>query len=612
VADSRKNRKFGFSTACFVFLFIFSFMQEFIIGFVPENLRQNPDEFRRARLLTTTSFTTTFIAGFYAVQYFFVWRNFTGGTLLLAAAALCAVVPFLLRGGGNINVLSHALVASFWITSAGLCLTEGGHDSPARPWVAIVPLLAVLFTGRSGGARWLVASLAALSGFYGLKLAGVELPKMEISAEQMALQNYFGIAGIAILLFVLGRIYEQSKSTTLEQLEITRRESEERAKTDYEELERLKRASEERARQDLATIERQEQYLADNVSTALQAVDMMAQGDLTAQLRAENDDDIGLLFQAINSAINNMSEMIARVILSANATADAVASINATANSLAADAREQTGQVVQLAGAVEEMSRTIGENTEQISVAAYEASLANDEAYQSEKVMRSMIDNVQKVGKVVLDSADKMTQLGASSEKIGEIVSVIDEIADQTNLLALNAAIEAARAGESGRGFAVVADEVRKLAERTQKATKEISVMIKTIQNEMSAAVQGMNTGADLVQEGGTLVNRTTEALEQIIARTSKVSGVMSQVAAASDQQSATGELMAKSMASMSSIIERSAASANDIAQSVERLMRQTDELRATIQQFVLANESQRRLTPNERPQLGAARGAFS
>jgi methyl-accepting chemotaxis protein len=587
-------------------------MLEFIIGFVPERLRQDLDEFRRARLLTATSFATTFIAGFYATQYFFVNGNFAGGALLLAASAFLAVVPFLLRGGGNINVLSHALVASFWITSAGLCLTEGGHDSPARPWVAIVPLLAVLFTGRSGGARWLVASLAALSGFYGLKLAGVELPKMEISAEQMALQNYFGIAGIAILLFVLGRIYEQSKSTTLEQLEITRRESEERAKTDYEELERLKRASEERARQDLATIERQEQYLADNVSTALQAVDMMAQGDLTAQLRAENDDDIGLLFQAINSAINNMSEMIARVIASANATADAVASINASADGLAADAREQTGQVVQLAGAVEEMSRTIGENTEQISVAAYEASLANDEAYQSEKVMRSMIDNVQKVGKVVLDSADKMTQLGASSEKIGEIVSVIDEIADQTNLLALNAAIEAARAGESGRGFAVVADEVRKLAERTQKATKEISAMIKTIQNEMSAAVQGMNTGAALVQEGGTLVNRTTEALEQIIARTSKVSDVMSQVAAASDQQSATGELMARSMTSMSSVVERSAARANDIAQSVERLMRQTDELRATIQRFVLANDSQRRLAPNERPQLGAARGAFS
>jgi len=574
-------------------------MQEFIISFVPLALRNDPDTFRRARLLVTTSFSTTFIAAFYALQYFFLIHSLSGGILLLGASLLLIFIPFLLRGGTGLNGLCHVLVGSFLVVSTGLVMNEGGHDTITRIWIAVVPLLAVMFTGLKGGFRWLLATLFVLTTFFVLKLSGIEVPSVQMSPMQRQLQGFWGIVGIAILVFLLGQIYERSKNTTLEQLETTRKESEARSLSDYAALEALKQENEQRARRDLQQIEEQKQYLASHVSTAMHAIDLMAQGDLTGRLKAETNDDIGQLFNAINSSMENVSRMIAQVVGSVNNTADAVSQISGATEELSSGAKEQSGQVVQLAGAVEEMSRTISNNTQQISVAAYEASLANDEAYQSEQVMRSMINNVQQVGKVVLDSAAKIKQLGQSSEKIGEIVSVIDEIADQTNLLALNAAIEAARAGESGRGFAVVADEVRKLAERTQKATKEISIMIKTIQGEMGAAVKGMNEGTTLVEQGTQLVSQTTQALEQIINRTSKVSDVMSQVASASDQQSSTSAQMAQSMHAMSSVVEESNEGVQDIARSIESLMRQADELRHSISRFVLSNDV--RLTTAQR-----------
>jgi methyl-accepting chemotaxis protein len=576
-------------------------MQEFFAGFVPESLRGDPDTFRRARLVVSASWFTSVFAFLFVLQYIFLMHIPIGAAALALAFSILVSIPFILRSTGALDGVAHVLVGVFLFTATLLVWFEAGHESVTRVWIAIVPLLATMFTGLRGGLRWLFAVLGILIGFFVLKVSGVLLPPANLSTGQLDMQSLISMVGIAGLVSILAQVYERSKNATLSEMETIRKTSEERAVTDYHALEILKGENERRAAEDLTRTEAQKQYLATNVETALQTINFMAEGDLTHRLTAQQSDDIGRLFEGLNRSMDNVSGMIAQVVRAVNTTADAVAEISETTEQLATGSAEQNHQVLQFAGAVEEMSRTISDNTHQISIAAYEASQANDDAFQSEQVMRSMIANVQNIGQVVLSSAGRITELGRSSEKIGEIVSTIDEIADQTNLLALNAAIEAARAGESGRGFAVVADEVRKLAERTQKATKEISTTIKAIQSEMTSAVRGMNEGTELVQQGEQLVGQTTQALEQIINRTSKVSDVMSQVAVASEEQSSTSDEMARNMQAMSAVVDESSRGVKDIARSIERLQQQARELREVASQFVLqASQNGTERYPNQ------------
>jgi len=138
---------------------------------------------------------------------------------------------------------------------------------------------------------------------------------------------------------------------------------------------------------------------------------------------------------------------------------------------------------------------------------------------------------------VIRRAENVMTNLGKSSETIGSIIEVIDDIADQTNLLALNAAIEAARAGEHGKGFAVVADEVRKLAERTAVATKEISSLIKGIQGETSEAIKAIEVGAEKVDNGLRLSNEAGASIEKIVSGIENVTSEIKQVTTATQEQ---------------------------------------------------------------------------
>ncbi|MBW7842621.1 MAG: methyl-accepting chemotaxis protein, partial [Ignavibacterium sp.] len=193
---------------------------------------------------------------------------------------------------------------------------------------------------------------------------------------------------------------------------------------------------------------------------------------------------------------------------------------------------------------------------------------------------------------VVRESAETVQQLGKNSDQIGEIVQVIDDIADQTNLLALNAAIEAARAGEQGRGFAVVADEVRKLAERTTKATKEIATMIKQIQKDTNGAVESMQQGTQEVESGKTLAQKAGASLKDIINGAEQVVDIVSQVAAASEEQSSAAEQISKNIESISSVTQQSASGLQQIAHASEDLNRLTLNLQELIAQFKVDNST--------------------
>jgi methyl-accepting chemotaxis protein len=201
---------------------------------------------------------------------------------------------------------------------------------------------------------------------------------------------------------------------------------------------------------------------------------------------------------------------------------------------------------------------------------------------------------MKRIAGVVKKSSHTIQALGRSSKQIGEIVSVINEIADQTNLLALNAAIEAARAGEQGRGFAVVADEVRKLAERTTKATKEIASMIKSIQKDTEEAVYSMDEGTREVDNGIGLADKAGASLKEIMQVSQRVADMVTEIAAASEEQSRAGEEISNNVESINKLAEQTATRTQQVARSAEDLDRLTETLRQVVSQFKLSREKHR------------------
>lgn len=333
-------------------------------------------------------------------------------------------------------------------------------------------------------------------------------------------------------------------------------------------------------------------YLEESTRTILGEMEKFADGDMTVSVVAKKDDDIGRLFNGFNKAVYNIGGMLGKVEEAVSATASASSQISSSTEEMAAGAQEQTQQATEVAGAVEEMTKTIVDTTRNAGSAAEIAKQAGDTAKIGGQVVEETIAGMNRIADVVQKSAETVEALGKSSDQIGEIVQVIDDIADQTNLLALNAAIEAARAGEQGRGFAVVADEVRKLAERTTKATKEIAGMIRQIQKDTSGAVDSMTLGKREVEEGKHLAAKAGESLKEIIAGATKVVDTITQVAAASEEQSSASEQISKNIEAISSVTQETAAGTQQIARAAEDLNRLTTTLQDLLGKFSLSKEN--------------------
>jgi methyl-accepting chemotaxis protein len=317
-----------------------------------------------------------------------------------------------------------------------------------------------------------------------------------------------------------------------------------------------------------------------------------ATGDLTTRIVNDYKGDFAKLKNDINGFAETLSDLLLQLTDSIQNTASAAHEISSTAESLAAASQEQSAQADEVANAVEAMSRTITENAMSASRTADVATKNSQMASESGKVVELTVNKMKDIAVVVKNSATNIEQLGESSKQIGEIISVIDDIADQTNLLALNAAIEAARAGEQGRGFAVVADEVRKLAERTTEATKQIAKMIKGIQHETEQAVVAMNRGTIEVQSGIELADKAGDSLKQILTSTHEVLDMVNQIAAASEEQSATSEEISKNVIAISKVTADSTSRVEDVAKTADTLASMTEQLRNLIASFKISNEN--------------------
>lgn len=250
----------------------------------------------------------------------------------------------------------------------------------------------------------------------------------------------------------------------------------------------------------------------------------------------------------------------------------AMQTISGATEELAAGSSEQSSQAIDVAAAVEEMAHNSMETAQSAGKTAEFAQSNGTIATEGQHTVEHTILKMRNIASVVKSSSATVKRLGAAGDSIGEIVTVISDIADQTNLLALNAAIEAARAGEQGRGFAVVADEVRKLAERTTTATKQIRDMIRSIQTETAEAVHQMDSGTKEVEEGIILADNAGIALHEVVTSASQMYDLITQIAASSQEQSRTSESVAKSVSTISAISSESASTVMDIARNVTEI----------------------------------------
>jgi len=198
------------------------------------------------------------------------------------------------------------------------------------------------------------------------------------------------------------------------------------------------------------------------------------------------------------------------------------------------------------------------------------------------------VEGIRQRGELTRENTRSISSLGERSEQIGTIVATIEDIADQTNLLALNAAIEAARAGEQGRGFAVVADEVRALAERTTRATKEISAMIRAIQQETKNAMISMEEGVKQSDRGIDEAAQIEDALQLILDQVNAVTMQVSQVATAAEEQNATTADITNNIHQVTEVVQQTAKGSHETAQTALQLSTLAGELQRIVGKFRL------------------------
>ena len=313
----------------------------------------------------------------------------------------------------------------------------------------------------------------------------------------------------------------------------------------------------------------------------------LSQGDLTATATV-TEDITGAIADSVNMAVESLRKLVTTINQSAIQLDGATRQTQALSQHLAKASSAQSRQIASATESIGTMAGSIEEVSGNAERAADVARHSVDIAHKGGEAVRRTIDGMNTIRETIQETSKRIKRLGESSQEIGNIVELINDIAEQTNILALNASIQASMAGEAGRGFAIVADEVQRLAERAANATKQIEVLVRTIQTDTNGAVVSMERSTTAVVGGALLAENAGAALGEIELVSNQIASLVHNISASARDQAQAGQSVARNMQVLREISAQTADSTTSTSQAIAKLAELSAGLRTSVTGFRL------------------------
>ncbi len=444
------------------------------------------------------------------------------------------------------------------ISANNQALATNNTKGKSRAMLGLLALVTVLCLG------WLIMCMLSVSQY---------IPNFN---EAVVIPTIIFILALAGSIYALSKIFSERSGYDRTQIEKETLRRRQEAET---ESERARQIQEENERNQMAILR-----LLDELGD-------LAEGDLTVNATV-SEDFTGAIADSVNFAIDQLRQLV----LAINSTADQVSQSSGQtqlkAVELAEASEHQAQEIAGVSAAINEMAVSIDQVSNNATESATVAERSVAIAYNGAEVVQRSIEGMNMIRSQIQETSKRIKRLGESSQEIGDIVNLINDIADQTNVLALNAAIQASMAGEAGRGFAVVADEVQRLAERSAKATKQIETLVKTIQADTNEAVMSMESTTTEVVRGARLAQDAGEALEEVQSVSNNLSNLIQNISNAAQQQANSAGHISNTMTVIQNITSQTSSGTMATARSVGELSEMAVALQESVTGFKLSTDS--------------------